>query len=66
MMRITITNDEPGFSDARIAIKVPGFNRIVLSGGKSIQMTPESGMDNQITLQALRREGDPEDKYGHD
>jgi len=56
-MRVTITNDEPSFSDARIAIQINN-RRIVLKGGQSRQVVVLPNKENQGTIQALRREGE--------
>lgn len=57
-MRITITNDEPGFSDARVAIQPKKGRKIVLRGGESHQLIVEPNVENQVVLQALRRAGE--------
>lgn len=56
--RITIKNEEPGFSDARVAIRIPGEDRRVLNGGESAEIIAESGQSNQIVIQALKRTGE--------
>ena len=62
-MRVTITNTEEGFSDARVAIKPPGQGRIVLKGGESYELIMHSDMTNQVALQALYREGESEEDW---
>lgn len=62
-MRVTITNTEEGFSDARVAIKPPGQGRIVLRGGESYELIMESDMQNQVALQALYRTGESEKDF---
>lgn len=57
-MRVKITNCEPGFSDARVAIQPKGGEKVVLTGGKAQTFIVEPGVDNQILLQALRRSGE--------
>jgi hypothetical protein len=54
-MRVTIENPEPGFSDARVAIQPKKGEKIILRGGESHTFIIDSGMDNQLFLQALRR-----------
>ena len=56
-MRITITNDEPGFSDARVAIRQDN-RKFVLTGEDSLQIVLRPNEENQITIQALRRAGE--------
>lgn len=57
-MRITITNDEPGFSDARIAIQPKKGPKVVLRGGESRQFIVKPYKENQVILQALKRSGE--------
>ena len=57
-MRVTISNDEPGFSDARVAFQTKQLGKVVLHGGESVQLILEPNKENQIQVQALRREGE--------
>ena len=60
--RVTVRIDEPGFSDARVQMKFPYSDApaIELKGGDEFQFVMKPWLVNQIVLEALPREGDPE------
>jgi hypothetical protein len=60
--RVTIRLDEPGFSDARLRMKMPhaGGPPIELKGGDEFQFIMRPWLVNQVVLEAMPREGDPE------
>lgn len=59
-MRVTIRNDEPGFSDARLFVQTPQGKR-VLYGGQEMQVIMEPNVKGQVRLQCGRRAGDDRD-----
>lgn len=61
--RVTIRCDEPGFADARVKIKFPHDEHmppITIKSGQEIQLILRPWLVNQIVLEGLPREGDPE------
>jgi hypothetical protein len=66
-MRVTVRVDEPGFSDARMLLKMPhgGQPAIELRGGDEFQFILKPWLVNQMVLEALPREGDPEKPDGY-
>ena len=61
--RVRITVDEPGFSDARVMVKFPygAIESVVIGPGESFEYIHKAHIKNQVVLEALEREGDPED-----
>lgn len=55
--------DEPGFSDARVMLKFPhgAIESIIIGPGDSHTIILPAHIRNQVILEALEREGDPED-----
>ena len=61
--RVRIVVDEPGFSDARVMLKFPhgDVESVVLGPGGEYEFILKGWIQNQVILEALPREGDPED-----
>lgn len=61
--RVKVTVDEPGFADARLLVKFPHEDQpaLELRAGESITLVVKGWIRNSVLLEALPREGDPED-----
>ena len=61
--RVTIKVEEPGFSDARVMLKFPweGMPNVIINPGVSYTFVLKGHIANQVVIEGLPREGDPED-----
>lgn len=61
--RVTIKVDEPGFSDARIMLKLPYEDApsVILNPGVTWSFILKPHIANQVVIEGLLRDGDPED-----
>lgn len=61
--RVRISVEEPGFSDARIMLKFPHgeIESVVIGPGGFHEFILKSHIANQVVVEALPRDGDPED-----
>jgi|VirMetMinimDraft_7_1064189.scaffolds.fasta_scaffold00928_7 hypothetical protein len=61
--RVRITVDEPGFSDARVMLKFPSgeVESVVVGPGGSYEFILRSHIANQVIIEGLLRDGDPQD-----
>jgi hypothetical protein len=61
--RVTITVDEPGFSDARALVKFPyeGMPNIIINPGVKYSFILKPHIAHQVVLEGMLRDGDPED-----
>lgn len=64
--RVRISVEEPGFSDARIVLKFPHgeVETVQVGPGGHYEFILKAHVKNQVVLEALLREGDPEDPDG--
>ncbi len=64
--RVSIKVEEPGFSDARILVKRPHTDvALEMRAGDSIEMIVKPWLVNQVVIEGLPREGDPEKPDGY-
>lgn len=61
--RVTITVDEPGFSDARVRLKFPygEIETVTIGPGESFTYIQKPHLAHQTVVEGCRRAGDPED-----
>lgn len=61
--RVRVVVDEPGFSDARIMLKFPygEVENVVIGPGGHYEFILKAHVVNQVIMEALPRDGDPED-----
>jgi hypothetical protein len=55
--------NEPGFSDARVVLKFPygDIESVTIGPGDSYEYIHKAHIENQVIIEALRRDGDPLD-----
>lgn len=61
--RVSVKVNEPGFSDARVVLKFPhgDVQSVLINPGGEYEFVLPAHIRNQVILEALPREGDPED-----
>lgn len=61
--RVSITVEEPGFSDAAAMLKFPwgGIESVFIGPGETYKFILKPHIANQVILEGVEREGDPED-----
>jgi hypothetical protein len=61
--RVKVTVNEPGFSDARVVLKFPygDIESVTIGPGDSYEYIHKAHIENQVIIEALRRDGDPLD-----